>query len=137
MDTLHARADWERVGDNWFRKTEQYTAVFDQDLDLDGFVVTGAPYGGAIALWRDDSKIQIRQAGQAPKPTIELYSLAGKKLRSIAWDSGAIKGLGWSEDESLLVVAADGNVRCYDIQGDFSQFSLGHGADNYGVESCR
>jgi hypothetical protein len=137
MDTLHARADWERVGDKWFRKTEQYTAVFGQDLDLDAFVVTGAPYAGALALWRDDSKLQAHKSGQTTKPGIDIYSLAGKKLRTISWDSGAIKGLGWSEDESLLVVAADGNVRCYDMQGDFSHFSLGNGADNYGVESCR
>ncbi|GFP58908.1 probable vacuolar protein sorting-associated protein 16 homolog [Trichoderma asperellum] len=137
MDTLHARADWERVGDKWFRKTEQYTAVFGQDLDLDGYIVTGAPYAGALALWRDDTKLQAHRTGQSTKPAIEIYSLAGKKLRNIAWDSGAIKGLGWSEEESLLVVAADGNVRCYDMQGDFSHFSLGNGADNYGVESCR
>jgi hypothetical protein len=37
----------------------------------------------------------------------------------------------------LLVVTSDGNVRCYDLQGDFSHFTLGHGAENYGIESCR
>ena len=89
------------------------------------------------ALWRDDSKLQARQPGQSSKPAIDIYSLAGKKLRSVPWDKGQVKGLGWSEDESLLVVTADGNVRCYDLQGDFNNFSLGHGADNYGVESCR
>ncbi|KAL6399037.1 putative vacuolar protein sorting-associated protein 16 like protein [Ilyonectria robusta] len=137
MDTLHPRADWESVGDKWFRKTQLYTAVFDQDLDLDNYIVTGAPYAGALALWRDDSKLLAYQPGRASKPAIDIYSLAGKKLRSIAWDKGQIKGLGWSEDETLLVVTAEGTVRCYDLQGDFTQFSLGHGADNYGVESCR
>lgn len=48
MDTLHPRADWESVGDKWFRKTQTYTAVFDQDLDLDNYIVTGAPYAGAL-----------------------------------------------------------------------------------------
>ncbi|RDA89887.1 hypothetical protein CP533_6244 [Ophiocordyceps camponoti-saundersi (nom. inval.)] len=134
MDSLHARADWESVGDKWFRKTQQYTAVFDQDLDLDNYIVAGAPYAGALALWRDDSKLQ---PGTWTKPTIDIYSLTGKKLRSIPWDKTSVRGLGWSEDESLLVVTVDGNVRCYDLQGDFSNFSLGHGADNYGVESCR
>lgn len=52
MDTLHARADWESVGDRWFRKTQQYTAVFDQDLDLDNYVVAGAPYAGALGKLR-------------------------------------------------------------------------------------
>ena len=43
------------------------------------------------------------------------------------WDKGIIKGLGWSEDEKLLVVTEDGTVRCYyDLQGDFAPFTLGH-----------
>ncbi|EFY95611.2 Vps16 family protein [Metarhizium robertsii] len=137
MGTLDARADWESVGDKWFRKTQQYTEVFDEDLDLDNYLVAGAPYAGALALWRDDSKFHLFQPGRSTQSEIDIYSLAGKKIRSIPWDKSRIKGLGWSEDESLLVVTADGNVRCYDLQGDFSNFSLGHGADNYGVESCR
>lgn len=50
MDILHARADWESVGDKWFRKTQQYTEVFDQDLDLDSYLVVGAPYAGALGM---------------------------------------------------------------------------------------
>lgn len=42
------------------------------------------------------------------------------------WDKGSIRGLGWSEDERLLVVTEDGTVRSYyDLEGDFTQFSLG------------
>lgn len=49
-----------------------------------------------------------------------------------------MKGLGWSEDEKLLVVSYDGTVRCYyDLQGDFTQFSLGREAEDFGVHSCR
>jgi hypothetical protein len=81
--------------------------------------------------------LQAYQPGKSLKPSIDIYSLAGKKLKSIPWDKGTIKGLGWSEEETLLVVTSDGNVRCYDLQGDFSHFTLGHGAENYGVESCR
>lgn len=36
------------MGDKWFRKTQQYTAVFDKDLDLDNYIVAGAPYAGAL-----------------------------------------------------------------------------------------
>ncbi|KAL2206378.1 vacuolar sorting protein [Sarocladium strictum] len=137
MDTLQPRADWEAVGDKWFRKTQTYTAVFDADLDLDNYILVGAPFGGAIALWRDDTKLHASRPGQSAKPAIDLYTLSGKKIRSIAWDKSSIASLGWSDEEKLLVVSTDGNVRCYDLQGDFSHFSLGHGADNYGVESCR
>lgn len=41
-------ADWEKVGDRFYRKTQLYTAVFDQDLELENYILTGAVYGGAI-----------------------------------------------------------------------------------------
>jgi WD40 repeat protein len=67
-----------------------------------------------------------------------VYSCAGKLIRCINWDKGSIKGLGWSDDEKLIVVTRDGTVRCYyDLQGDFNQFSLGNGAEEYGVTACR
>jgi vacuolar protein sorting-associated protein 16 len=48
MEAAHPTAGWEKVGDRFYRKTQLYTAVFDQDLDLDSYVVAGAPYSGAI-----------------------------------------------------------------------------------------
>ena len=46
--------------------------------------------------------------------------------------------MGWSEDERLLVVTNDGTVRSYaDLQGDFTPFTLGHGAETHGVKSCK
>ncbi|KIH92692.1 hypothetical protein SPBR_02318 [Sporothrix brasiliensis 5110] len=139
MDTTHPTAGWEQVGDSFYRKVQLYTAVFDRDRDLDNYVVSGAPYSGAIALCRDDSKVVVYRGGQSAKPTIDIYSSAGKPIRSISWDKvSEIRGLGWSEDEKLLIVTKDGTVRCYvDLQGEFSQFSLGNGAEEFGVESCR
>jgi hypothetical protein len=94
--------------------------------------------GLEIALYRDETKLHSFRGSQASKSSIDLYSCAGKLIRSINWDKGSIKGLGWSEDEKLLVITADGTVRCYyDLQGDFIQFSLGHGAEEYGVTACR
>jgi hypothetical protein len=91
-----------------------------------------------IALHRDETKLHSFRGSQASKSSIDLYSCAGKLIRRINWDKGSIKGLGWSDDEKLLVVTADGTVRCYyDLQGDFTQFSLGHGAEGYGVTACR
>lgn len=45
-------AEWEKVGDKYYRKTQLYTAVFDQDLELENYVVTGCSYGGAIGALR-------------------------------------------------------------------------------------
>ncbi|KAH9906444.1 vacuolar protein sorting-associated protein 16 [Xylariomycetidae sp. FL2044] len=138
MEPTNPTDGWEKVGDRFYRKTQLYTAIFDQDLDLDNYILAGAPYGGALAIYRDDTKIVSYRPGQSSKPSIDLYSCAGKLLKSIAWDKGSIKGLGWSEDEKLLVVSYDGTVRCYyDLQGDFTQFSLGKEAEDFGVQSCR
>ncbi|CAK7266598.1 Vacuolar protein sorting-associated protein 16 [Sporothrix epigloea] len=139
MDTTHPTGGWEQLGDSFYRKVPLYTAVFDQSLDLDSYVVAGAPYAGAVALCRDETKIVAYRGGSATKPSIEIYSSAGKPIRTIRWDKlSEIRGLGWSDDEKLLVVTKDGTVRCYvDLQGEFSQFSLGNGAEEYGVESCR
>ncbi|KAI8966780.1 vacuolar protein sorting-associated protein 16 [Daldinia sp. FL1419] len=138
MEATHPTAGWEKVGDRFYRKTQLYTAIFDQDLDLDNYIVAGAPYGGAVAICRDDTKIVSYQPSKSSKPSIDIYSCAGKLLKSISWDKGSIKGLGWSEDEKLLVVSYDGTVRCYyNLQGDFTQFSLGREAEDFGVHSCR
>ncbi len=91
------------------------------------------------ALCRDENKIVAYRGGPPSKRSIEIYSSAGKPIRSISWDKiSDIRGLGWSDDEKLLIVTKDGTVRCYvDLQGDFAQFSLGSDAEQHGVESCR
>ena len=44
-------ANWERVGDRFYRKVKLYDAVFDQDLELEKYIIAGAPYGGAIGTF--------------------------------------------------------------------------------------
>ena len=41
-------ANWEKLGDKFYRKIQLYTAVFDQDLELENYYVVGAPYSGAV-----------------------------------------------------------------------------------------
>ncbi|KAK4231474.1 putative vacuolar protein sorting-associated protein 16 [Podospora fimiseda] len=138
MDVAHPTAGWEQLGERFYRKTQLYTQVFDLSLDLDNYIVVGAPYSGAIALYRDEDKLVAFQPTKTTKPSIDIYSCAGKRIQTIPWDKGSIKGLGWSEDEKLLVVTADGTVRCYyGLQTEFTQFSLGNGAEEVGVKSCR
>lgn len=44
-------ANWEKVGDRFYRKTQLYTAVFDSDLELENYKAVGAPYSGAVGRW--------------------------------------------------------------------------------------
>lgn len=43
-------ADWERVGDRFYRKIQLYSPVFDTDLELENYRISGAPYGGALGM---------------------------------------------------------------------------------------
>ncbi|KIV87870.1 hypothetical protein PV11_03388 [Exophiala sideris] len=138
MTTNNSRAGWEKIGDQFYQKAQLYESVFDQDLELENYVVAGAPYGGALALWRDTSKVARYRTGQSTKSTIDIYSSSGKLISNINWEKGVIKGLGWSDDEKLLVVTEEGTVHCYfGLHGDFQPFLLGHGAEEFGVKSCR
>jgi len=48
MTTNNPRAGWEKIGDQFYQKAQLYESVFDQDLELENYVVAGAPYGGAL-----------------------------------------------------------------------------------------
>ncbi|KAF9437396.1 hypothetical protein BGZ76_000869 [Entomortierella beljakovae] len=94
-------------------------------MDLSKYMVAAAPFGGPLALVRDDRKVQLLQKQQPTKPSINLYTSSGKAMETIQWDKGRIVGMGWTETEHLLCVLEDGTVRMYNIQGEYTQFSLG------------
>ncbi|KAI5294151.1 hypothetical protein KEM52_004609 [Ascosphaera acerosa] len=131
-------ADWQKVGSEFYRKVRLYDNLFGEDLELENFHVVGAPFAGALAIYRDESKIQRYKSSQSTRPVISLYSCSGRQISQINWDYGAIRGIGWSEDEQLVVVTRDGSVRCYNgLHGDFTPFSLGIDPDGPEVKSCR
>jgi hypothetical protein len=51
MAPPNPRADWERLDDQFYRKVKVYEAVFDEDLELENYIVAGAPYGGALGIY--------------------------------------------------------------------------------------
>lgn len=50
MTSSNPTLDWERCGDSFYRKTKVYDALFDQDLELENYVIAAAPFGGAIGI---------------------------------------------------------------------------------------
>lgn len=138
MTLANPRAGWEKIGTEFYRKVQLYSSVFDEDLELDNYFICGAPYSGALALWRDTTKVTRYRSGVTNKTGVDIYSCAGKLISRINWDKGIIKGLGWSEDERLLIVAEDGSFNIYfGLHGDFHPYSLGHDAEEVGVHSIR
>lgn len=45
-------ANWEKVGDSFYRKIPVYDAIFDEEVELENYIVVGAPYGGAIGMFQ-------------------------------------------------------------------------------------
>lgn len=43
---------WEKVGDRFYRKIQLYSAVFDPDVELENYLISGAPYSGALGMLR-------------------------------------------------------------------------------------
>jgi len=53
-----------------------------KDVDLAKYKVAGAPFGGPVALVRDENKIVAVQK-QSVKPLISVYSSSGRKIVEI------------------------------------------------------
>lgn len=41
-------ANWEKIGNSFYRKIAVYDAIFEDEVELENYLVAGAPYGGAI-----------------------------------------------------------------------------------------
>jgi hypothetical protein len=66
-------ANWEKVGDKFYRKVQLYTAVFDQDLELDKYNVVGAPYSGAVGGYAAASWcVGARSANRTCQPSFAM-----------------------------------------------------------------
>ncbi|CAG8258947.1 unnamed protein product [Penicillium salamii] len=147
-------ANWEKIGNSFYRKIAVYDAIFEDDVELENYLVAGAPYGGAIALHCDETKPLRLREGQGSRSTVDVHSCSGQRINRINWEQATIRGLGWSDKEELLIVSEDGTVRRYlGLDGEFTSFSLGNvsksssdeiamlimhqGAEEYGVRACQ
>nr|CAG8648885.1 189_t:CDS:10 [Entrophospora candida] len=132
----HPTTEWTQLQDRFYRKQEIYTMLWKR-MDLSKYMIAGAPYGGPIAMIRDDKKVILLEKQQPVKPTIYLYTSAGKLMEQLQWDKGRIISMGWTDREQLIVVLEDGTVRLYDIHGEYTQCSLGKEAKDHSVIDCQ
>ncbi|XP_073236793.1 vacuolar protein sorting-associated protein 16 homolog isoform X3 [Porites lutea] len=105
---------------------------------LSRFIVSAAPFGGPIALIRDDKHFARVQGSAINKPIIHIFSSAGRELATVKWDGGPIVQMGWSITEDLLCVADDGTVMVYDIHGAIKKtLSMGQDAKESKIIDCK
>ena len=65
----------------YFRKHELYSMEWGGGINLGDFMVAAAPYGGPIALTRDETKYN-KVARSGGKPIVFIFSSSGKKIAS-------------------------------------------------------
>ncbi|XP_076437329.1 vacuolar protein sorting-associated protein 16 homolog [Babylonia areolata] len=131
-----ATADWNPLGEIFYRKCEIYSMEWAGLVDLSKFTVAAASYGGPIALLKDENKLNRVQTTM--KPVISVYNAAGRMLSQMRWSSGRIVRMGWTIVEDLLFVQEDGVVLVYDMFLAFKRtFSMGQEAKDVKILDAR
>ena len=106
-------AEWQKLGDAYYRRTIQYELGWSVQR-LDEFLVASSADMGWIALTRDPEQLVALGDTSAMEPKIQVYTGAGQLFETLPWDAHArIVGLGFTWRDELVVVADDGHVRLY------------------------
>uniref|UniRef100_A0A671K885 Vacuolar protein sorting-associated protein 16 homolog n=1 Tax=Sinocyclocheilus anshuiensis TaxID=1608454 RepID=A0A671K885_9TELE len=115
-------ANWNPLGEAFYRKIELYEMGWNLKDGLRECLVAAAPYGGPISLLKGHNR-----RSPSDRPQLEIYSSSGLPLASFPWKSGVVKQLGWTVSDDLLCVQEDGTVLVYDLLGGFKRhFSMGN-----------
>ncbi|KAJ2611801.1 Vacuolar protein [Coemansia sp. RSA 1365] len=139
MAVQHPTNEWHALQDTFYRKHRLYQMQW-AELDLSKFRIAASSFGGPIALVRDER--QLLEAGSMPilDTAIHVYSASGHVIGRIEYEGPHIAGLCWtsSEEEQLICVQEDGNVRVFSLSGrEPVSFSLGVEAKEKGIIDCR
>nr|CAG4640641.1 EOG090X01BU [Eulimnadia texana] len=121
-------ADWNPLGkEAYYRKFELYSMGWSDQVNLQDLIVAVAPYGGCIAVVRNERKFtRVQVSG---KPSVFIFSAAGELISSIKWTSNVIVALGWTLTEDLLCILDDGTVLFYNMFGTYQEkISMGQEA---------
>ncbi|KAF8057673.1 VCL1 [Scenedesmus sp. PABB004] len=131
-----AVSDWEACGDSFYCQEHLYDLHW-QDVDLEVQRVAAAPFGGPLAVMRDESALVVvpRGAPAGGRPVVRIFSAAGALLGSFLWEGARLAGWGWSAELELVMVDAAGKVYFYSLHGEClaKQVSFGPEVEAEGV----
>ncbi|KAK9150902.1 hypothetical protein Syun_009211 [Stephania yunnanensis] len=110
-------AEWQLLYNRYYRKPEIYTMQWTVDLSRNKLAC--APFGGPIAVIRDDAKI-VQLLAESALRKLNIYNSAGLLISSTRWDrpGGRLIALAWSDDTSLLCAVQDGSLHRFSARGD-------------------
>ncbi|GMY16044.1 protein VACUOLELESS1 [Fagus crenata] len=125
MANVSVAAEWQLLGDRYYRKPELYHPMRWKHIDLSRNKVASAPFGGPIALIRDDSKI-VQLYSESALRKLRLFNSAGLPLSDVVWKNpgGRLIGLSWTEDHTLVCIVQDGTVYRYNVHAELLEPNL-------------
>ncbi|KAM4096365.1 hypothetical protein ACJW30_08G100000 [Castanea mollissima] len=140
MANVSVAAEWQLLGDRYYRKPELYHPMQWRHIDLSRNKVACAPFGGPVALIRDDSKI-VQLYSESALRKLRLFNSAGVSLSDVVWKNpgGRLIGLSWSDDHTLVCIVQDGTVYRYNVHAELIDPNLsilGHDYFDENVVEC-
>ena len=117
MVQVSIMADWQALGEVQYRKWSLYEEMLwsSQDLNIEDYKIFGSEFGGPLALTTSTSS---SSSSGSVKEKLLIFTAAGRRISEIDLDNKCKSvGIGWSDQEQLIVVLEDGNVLIYDTIG--------------------
>lgn len=136
--TVSVAAEWQILYDRFYRKPEVYQMQW-KHVDLSRNKVACAPFGGPIAVIRDDSKI-VQLYAESALRKLRVFNSAGLQLSEIVWRNpgGRLIGMSWTDEQTLICITQDGSVYMYntDLESCGNVVSMGHDCFTHSVVEC-
>eukprot|EP01100_Stratorugosa_tubuloviscum_P012840 TRINITY_DN6209_c0_g1_i1.p1 TRINITY_DN6209_c0_g1~~TRINITY_DN6209_c0_g1_i1.p1 ORF type:complete len:816 (+),score=338.53 TRINITY_DN6209_c0_g1_i1:40-2487(+) len=101
--------EWTPIGSINYRKFENFNMAW-QGVDISKGKIIVAPFGGPIAV--------LRKSSNTTNNEIRIYSLSGHEITSIQVSSADFLDFGWTDRETLVCVAKNGDVTLFSAAGE-------------------
>ncbi|KAK6912435.1 Vps16, C-terminal [Dillenia turbinata] len=129
MAGVSVAAEWQLLYNRYYRKPEIYTLQW-KHIDLSRNKVAAAPFGGPIAVIRDDSKI-VQLYAESALRKLRIFNSAGVQISETVWKhpGGRLIGMSWTDDQTLICIVQDGTVYRYNIHAELIEPSISMGKE--------
>ncbi|KAK4369093.1 hypothetical protein RND71_012885 [Anisodus tanguticus] len=140
MAAVTVAAEWQLLYNRYYRKPELYQMQW-KHVDLTRNKVACAPFGGPIAVIRDDAKI-VQLYAESALRKLRIFNSAGLEISETVWKNpgGRLIGMSWTDDQILVCITQDGTIYRYNIHAEHiepnSQLTLGVDCFTHSVVEC-
>ncbi|PIN25618.1 Vacuolar assembly/sorting protein VPS16 [Handroanthus impetiginosus] len=137
MAGVSVAAEWQLLYNRYYRKPELYQMQW-KHVDLTRNKVACAPFGGPIAVIRDDAKI-VQLYAESALRKLRIFTSSGRLISETVWKNpgGRLIGMSWTDDLILVCITQDGTVYSYNIHSELvNTFSLGKECFENSVVEC-